>query len=161
MAISMAIYGCQSDMEGSMVVGYAAMIVAFSFVFVGIKNYRDKYCDGVISFGKAFKLGLYITLIASTMYVTVWLIEYYFFMPDFMEKYAAHIMKGLQESGVSQVEMDKKMLEMQSYKDMYKNPLFIILLTNMEILPIGILITIISALILKKKTSKSQIEIAG
>jgi hypothetical protein len=161
MAISMAMLSNQPDFEGSMVVGYAAMIVAFSFVFIGIKNFRDKYCNGVINFGQAFKVGLYITLIASTMYVGVWLIEYYFFMPDFMEKYSAHVMKSIQESGATQAEIDKKILEMQGYKDMYKNPLFVILLTYMEILPVGILITIISALILKRKTAKTEVEMAG
>ncbi|HEY8898017.1 MAG TPA: DUF4199 domain-containing protein, partial [Niastella sp.] len=55
--------------EGSEVLGYAGMLVAFSFIFVGIKSYRDKYNGGVISFGKATLTGLYITLIGSTMYV--------------------------------------------------------------------------------------------
>ena len=115
---------------------------------------------GLITFGTAFRVGLYISLIASTMYVGVWLIEYYFFMPDFMDKYADHVLKSAQASGISQVELDKKVLEMQGYKDMYKNPLFVILLTYMEILPIGILITVISALILKRKVKNSPVEMA-
>jgi len=87
---SMACYK-NEDFESSMVLGYASMILAFSLVFVGIKNYRDKFNHGEVSFGKAFKIGLYITLIASTMYVVVWLIEYYLFIPDFMDKYTAHV----------------------------------------------------------------------
>src|SRR5688500_7026342 len=80
-----------ADFDMSMAIGYASMIVAFSFIFVGVKNYRDKYNGGVISFGKAFKTGFYISLVASTMYVVVWLIEYYVFIPDFMEKYTAYV----------------------------------------------------------------------
>ncbi|HKZ36681.1 MAG TPA: DUF4199 domain-containing protein, partial [Chryseolinea sp.] len=75
------------DMETNDVVGYAGMIAVFSLIFVGVKNYRDKYNGGVITFGKAFKTGLYITLIASSMYVLVWLIDYYVFIPDFLDKY--------------------------------------------------------------------------
>src|SRR5687767_1803822 len=78
------------DFKGNEVIGYAGMLIAFAFIFVGIKNYRDKYNQGVISFGKAFKIGFYIALIASTLYVLAWLIEYYLFMPDFMDKYTAH-----------------------------------------------------------------------
>src|SRR5688572_28639170 len=74
----------------SMLIGYASMLLSFSLVFVGIRNYRNKYNGGVISFGKAFKIGILIVLIASTIYVIAWLIAYFFFIPDFMEKYSAY-----------------------------------------------------------------------
>src|ERR1700740_1491553 len=70
------------DYNSSLLIGYASMLIAFSFVFVGIRNYRDKYNEGVISFGKAFKIGIMIVFIASTMYVVAWLIDYFFFIPD-------------------------------------------------------------------------------
>jgi hypothetical protein len=71
------------DYNTSMLIGYAGMLIAFSLVFIGIRNYRDKYNGGVISFGKAFKIGMLIVLIASTIYVIAWLIDYFFFIPDF------------------------------------------------------------------------------
>src|SRR4029078_1237394 len=79
------------DYGTSMLIGYASMLLSFSLVFVGIRNFRDKYNEGVISFGKAFKIGIIIVLIASTIYVVAWLVDYYFFIPDFMDKYAAHM----------------------------------------------------------------------
>ncbi len=151
MAISVSMYDKNADYSGSMLVGYAAMLVSFSFVFVGIKNYRDKHNGGVITFGAAFKTGLFITLIASTMYVIVWLFEYYCFFPDFMDKYAEHVLNQAKTSGVSAAELSSKAAEMEKYKEMYKTPLFVILLTYAEILPIGLVITLISALILKRK----------
>ena len=140
-----------ADYEGSMVLGYAAMLVAFSFVFVGIKNFRDKYNHGVISFGKAFKIGLYISLIASSMYVVVWLIDYYLFIPDFMDKYGAHVLKEAKNAGASAAEIEEKITEMAEFKELYKNPIFVVLITYSEVLPIGLIISLISALILKKK----------
>src|SRR5688572_22539749 len=81
------------------ILGYAAMIVAFSFIFVGIKNFRERYNNGIISFGKAFKIGLFITLVASTIYVVVWLIDYYLFVPDFMDKYTVCVLRDAKSNG--------------------------------------------------------------
>lgn len=142
------------DFEGSMILGYTGMLVAFSFVFIGIKNYRDKHNNGVITFGKALKIGALISLIASTIYVGVWLLEYYFLYPDFMEKYSDVMMKKMDKTTMTAAEIKSKMEEIEMYKEMYKNPLWIILLTYGEILvPIGLLVPVISALILKKKQS--------
>jgi len=139
------------DYNTSLLIGYASMLIAFSIVFVGIRNYRDKYNGGVISFGKAFKIGLLMTLIVSTMYVVAWLIDYFFFMPDFMEKYSAHMLDKLKTSGASQMEIDKQTKEMAHFAVMYKNPFFNAMITYMEILPVGLIATLISSLILKRK----------
>lgn len=154
MVIATSMLNSNPDFQGSMVLGYASMLVAFSFVFVGIKNFRDKHNNGIISFGKAFKLGLYITLIGSSFYVLTWLVEYYLFIPDFMEKYSAVALKHAHENGASAAEIAKTTSDMEMYKEMYKNPLFVILLTYMEVLPIGLLVTLISAAILKRKEAK-------
>lgn len=139
------------DYGTSMLIGYASMLAAFSLVFVGIRNYRDKYNNGVITFGKAFKIGILIVLIASTMYVAAWLIDYYFFIPDFMEKYSAHMLEELKTSGATQVEIQKQTEEMANFAKMYKNPFFNAMMTYAEILPVGLIVTLISSLILKRK----------
>lgn len=153
-------YG-NDNYEGSMVIGYAAMLLSLSFVFVGVKNYRDKYNGGVISFGKALRVGLYIAFIASTLYVVTWLVCYYVFIPDFMDKYADHMLKQAQESGLSQTEIDAKTKEMADYKEWYKNPLFVVLLTYMEILPVALLAPLISALILKRRRKNGELRMGS
>jgi uncharacterized membrane protein len=151
MVLSMA--RCYSDpnLEHSMLIGYASMVLAFSFIFVGIKNYRDKYSDGLITFGKAFKIGLYISLIASSIYVIVWLIDFYVFIPDFMDRYVAQALREAKASSASAAELAKKTKELASNQELYKNPIMVILFTYMEILPVGILISLVAALILKRK----------
>lgn len=139
------------NFEGNMWVGYASMILSLSLTFVGIKNFRDKQNEGVISFGKAFKIGLFITLIASSFYVISWLIDYYLFIPDFMEKFGNQTLESAKSSGASASEISKKASDIESYKEMYKTPIGVILLTYMEILPVGLVVSLISALILKKK----------
>jgi hypothetical protein len=152
LVITLAIYKTSGDFENGMLIGYASMIIAFSLIFVGIKNYRDKYNEGLISFGKAFKIGFFITLIASTIYVIVWLIDYYFFIPDYGEKYAAKMIEKLRASGASQMEIAKQTKEMASFSEMYKNPFFNALITYTEILPVGLIVSLISSLILKRKS---------
>jgi hypothetical protein len=151
LVITLVIYKSSGDFEHGMIYGYASMLLAFSLIFVGIKNYRDKYNHGVINFGKAFKIGLFITLIASTIYVIVWLIDYYFFIPDYGEKYAAQMLEKLKASGASQMEVAKQTKEMASFSEMYKNPLFNALITYSEIIPVGLIVSLVSSLILKKK----------
>jgi hypothetical protein len=143
------------DYSTSMLIGYASMLIAFSLVFVGIRNYRDKYNGGIISFGKAFKTGILMVLIASTIYVIAWLIDYFFFIPDFAEKYAAHTLSELKAGGASQAEIEKQTKEMADFARMYKNPFFNAMMTYVEILPVGLIVTLISSLVLKRKTAKN------
>lgn len=143
-------YG-QANYEASMALTYLGMLLAFSFVFVGIKSFRDTHNSGKISFGKAFKIGFLIALIASSVYVLVWLVEYYFFIPDFMEKYTAEMMKQYSEANYTAAEIQAKTAELEGYKEMYKNPLWVIGMTYMEILPIGIILSLIAAFVFKRK----------
>lgn len=158
MVISMNYFShCEGNVDYSlsMLIGYASMLLAFSLIFVGIKNYRDKHNGGIISFGKAFKIGILIALIASTMYVIAWVIDYYFFIPDFMDNYSAHMQEELKASGASQAEIDAQTKEMAGFAEMFKNPFFTAAMTYMEILPVGLVVTLISSLILKRKTAKA------
>jgi hypothetical protein len=148
------------DYETSMLIGYASMLLAFSLVYVGTRNYRDKYNDGVISFGKAFKIGIMIVLIASTIYVAAWLVDYYLFIPDFAEKYSAHMLGELKASGASQAEIERQTKKMEDMARMIKNPFFNAMFAYVEILPVGLIVTLISSLILKRKTPKSPYAVA-
>lgn len=142
------------DYDTSMLIGYASMLVAFSLVFVGIRNYRNKYNGGVISFGKAFKIGILMVLIASTIYVIAWLIDYFFFIPDFAEKFAANTLDKLKASGASQAKIEEQTKEMANFVRWYKNPFFNAMMTYVEILPVGLVVTLISSGILKRQTAK-------
>ena len=150
-------YMTKPNFEPSMVIGYTGMLIAYLFVFLGIKNFRDKQNNGFISFGKALKIGYWISFIAATMYVGVWLIEYYCFFPDFMDKYVETAINKLDKATLTAVEIQAKTDEMKMYKELYKNPIWVILLTYMEILvPIGLLVPLICALILKKNPANNE-----
>jgi hypothetical protein len=139
------------DMEPNDIVGYAAMVVVFSLIFFGIRNYRNKDLNGVITFGKAFQTGALIALLASTIYVGVWLFYYYLFVPDFIDQYTLHVLRDASRDGASEAIIADKTKEMAELKEMYKNPVFVILASYAEILPVGLAVALISSLILKKK----------
>ncbi|HEX8563358.1 MAG TPA: DUF4199 domain-containing protein [Flavobacterium sp.] len=142
--------GTENMIENGMFFGYTAMLIAFAFIFVAVKNFRNQN-QGHVSFGKAFKIGLYVTLIASTMYVLAWLIDYYFFVPDFMEVYSTHVLDKMKADGASATEIAAKTAEMASFSEMYKNPLMVILFTYFEILPVGLIVSLITAVFLSKR----------
>ncbi len=132
------------DNEPSAIVGFASMLLAFTFVVLGIIQVK-KLDGGIINFSKAFLTGFLISLIASTIYVVVWLIIYYNFFPNFMDQYGEMVLKTTKPENLA-----AKTTEINQMKEWYKNPVMIILLTLMEIFPIGIVVSLISALILKK-----------
>ncbi|RQP18415.1 MAG: DUF4199 domain-containing protein [Parapedobacter sp.] len=132
--------------KGNDVVGYAAMIILFSLIFFGVKNHRDKQLRGYISFGKAFKMGSLIALVGATLYVVVWLFYYYLFVPDFIDVYTDYVL-----TTCAPEDIETKTAQMADFKEMYKNPLFVILITYSEVLPVGLVVALVSALLLKRK----------
>ncbi len=140
--------------DNSALIGYGSMVVALSMIFFGIKSYRDNYLNGAIKFGKGLQVGALITLIASLMYATAWE-TYYQTNPDikatFMDKYTDHSLNKMKAKGASPVEINQKAKEMADLKDMYKNPVIRFGLTRLEILPVGIVITLVCAAGLRRK----------
>jgi amino acid transporter len=159
MGITAGVYVHNPDFDLGMVFGYAGMLVAYTFVFLGVKNYRDKQNGGFITFGKAFKVGMLMSLLTATVYVGTWMIEHHYIFPDFMEKYVENSIVKLEKEGLPQTEFQAKKEEFLYYKELYKNPLWIILFTYMEIMvPIGLLAPVITAAILKRKpTAEAQV----
>ena len=134
----------------SMVIGYLGMLIAFTFIFVAIKSYRDKQNNGIISFGKAFGMGLLISLIASTLYVITWAIVYKNFVPNYMDRYSAAMIEQAKASSSGSA-LQAKIAEINKAKQLYATPLGFTLYTYAEILPVGILVSLIAALVLKRK----------
>lgn len=143
----------QMDMQMGELLGYISMIVSLSMIFFGVKNYRDKHKDGVITFGKAFKVGFLITLVASAFYVVGWMI--YFntseTAQDFPEQYLEYMLTEMEEDGATAEEVAETRTTYEGQMELYKNPFVMMGVTLMEILPVGLLISLLTAFILKRK----------
>ena len=133
------------------IIGYTAMVLAFLMVFFGVRSYRDNVVGGKVTFGRAFAVGLLITAVASICYVATWEVIYYKFAPDFGEKFAAHAIEKAKQSGATDAQIAAQTKQMTEFTEAYKNPLVNIAYTFLEPLPVGILITLVTAVALSRK----------
>jgi Protein of unknown function (DUF4199) len=142
------------DFDKGIVIGYTTMVAAFLMVFFGIRSYRENIGEGKISFGKAFAIGILITMITCLCYVAAWEVIYFKFMPDFADKYAQRVVEKAKATGATQQAIDAKVQEMRQFKEMYDKPLVNAAMTFTEPFPVGLGITLISSVILRRSHKK-------
>lgn len=133
----------------SMLFGYLTMLVALSLVFVAIKRHRDSDLGGVIRFWPAFGLGLGVSFVASVIYVTAWEVASAITQLDFATSYASTIIEQKKAQGVSGEALAKLVADMEAFKVNYANPAYRLPMVFSEIFPVGILVSLISAAILR------------
>ena len=132
--------------------GYTTMVIALSMVFFGVKSYRDNHLGGSITFGNALKVGLLITLIAALIYALSWEITRLNMKGDFMVQYGEKQIEKMKAGGATEVELVEAKKKMDDFAAMYKNPFIRFGFTLMEIAPVGIIISLLSAALLRKKS---------
>ena len=135
------------------ILGYTLIVLSALLIFFGVRSYRENASNGGLTFARGFAVGILITLISSFRYVASWEIAYFKFMPDFADKYAAYSIEKAKASGASQEKIEKKIQEAQHFKQIYKNPAVNVAMTFMEVFPIGLGVTLLSAAILRKRTA--------
>ena len=150
----------QIGFDRGLIIGYTTMVLAFLMVFFGVRSYRDNVAGGSVTFGRAFAVGLLITIVASVCYVATWQFIYYRMIPDFGDKYAAHAIEKAKASGATDAQIAEKTSEMADMNQKLKNPLVNIALTFIEPLPVGILFTLIAAVALSRKRRLQGVAIA-
>ncbi|MDB5423111.1 MAG: hypothetical protein JWQ29_527 [Phenylobacterium sp.] len=129
--------------------GYLIMLVALSAILVGVKQHRDQALGGVITFRKALLVGLGIAVVASLVYVAVW--EGYLAVTGyrFMAHYTDQILAAKRAAGVTGAAYAKVAAEMETMRRQYANPLLRMPMTFVEIFPVGLLIAVVSAGLLR------------
>jgi len=132
------------------VLGYVSMVLALSFVFIGIKQYRDKENDGKVSFKKALLIGVLISLITALAFGILDVFYTEVLNPDFMTEYYNQSVETMKAS-LQADEFEAKLTEMESQKELFSNPLFSFALMAMTVFVIGFIISLLSALVLQRK----------
>jgi hypothetical protein len=134
-----------------MLVGYTLMVLSFLIVFVGVKHYRDTECGGYLGFGRAFAAGVLMMLISCACYVAMWEVLTATVEKNFAHEYTAGMVKRAQNSGLQGAALDAKIAEARKFEVMYSNPLYRMSMTLLEPLPVGIVMALVSAGILRRK----------
>ncbi len=136
------------------VIGYTGMVVSLLFVFFGIKHFRDKENNGIVSFGKAVLIGILITLIAALAFGVLDIIYIKYINPDFMAEYYTHAVEEMRSS-LPPAEFEIKFKELEAQKEMFSNVFLNFLLMFITVLIIGFIISLISSLILQRKPTNN------
>ena len=139
--------------HNSMLLGYTMMVASFLLIYFGIRSYRDNTLGGQISFGRAFACGILIALITTVCYVATWEIIYFNFIPHFMDSYFAAQIHKVQSSGLDAATTAAQVAAIQRSQQLYQNPFVNMAYTFIEPLPVGLIITLISAAVLRRKAS--------
>ena len=151
--LSVLIWSLIGTMDNTVgeVIGYSAMVVSLLFVYFGIKNFRDKENKGVVSFGKAFLIGILISLLAALAFGVLDLIYVTFVNPDFMADYYEGMLEQARSLPAPEFEIRKS--ELESEKQMFSNPFVHFLIMSTMVFVIGFIISLISALLLQRKSN--------
>jgi hypothetical protein len=137
--------------EKGLIIGYTAIVLSFLLVYFGIRSYRDNLGNGAITFGRGFGIGICITLISCVFYVVTWEILYFNFIHGFMDGYFAKQIQAVQAAGGTPAAVQAKVAAIRQAQHSYENPLVNSLYTFIEPFPVGVLMTLISAAVLRKK----------
>lgn len=142
--------GSGLDYATQEVLGYASMIVALSVVFFGIRHYRDRLNSGALSFGTGLRIGLGISLITAILFGILDVIYVRYLNPDFMDSYYTTLLADL-ESSLPEAEYQQRVTELGAERELFSNPLVNFLIMAVTVLLIGFMISLLSALYLKRK----------
>ena len=149
MLITFAVFSGMPPLKYGMLIGYTTMLIALSAVFVGIKRHRDVERGGVIGFWPAFGVGLGISFIASLFYVVAWELVQAMSDMDFATSYSNAILAKEKAAGASAEALAKMAAEFETFKVQYADPMFRLPMTFMEIFPVGVVVSLVSAGLLR------------
>lgn len=138
------------------VIGYTTMVLAFLMVYFGVRSYRDTLPGATITFGRAFGVGLLISLVVTLCYVVTWEAIFHLVVPDFVARYTAFALEQARQGGASEVELARKTQELADFATMYQNPLVNVALTALEPLPVALVSTVVSAGLLSRQPGASR-----
>jgi len=140
----------------TMLAGYITMVLSLSFVYFGLRYYRDKQNNGVLGFGQGLKLGMLITL-APSIFIGLFDMAYIkFFNPDFYQKYTEQAVAQL-KAGVPPAQFEAKAAALRESMAFMSQPWVDFLFMFTQVAAIGLIITVISTFILKRTAAKKPV----
>ncbi|MEM7248836.1 MAG: DUF4199 domain-containing protein [Acidobacteriota bacterium] len=150
MCLGFVIVGPEGTVGGPQWLGFLVMLLGFSVIFVAVKQHRDRDLGGVIKFGRAFLLGLGITMVASLLYTIGWETYRMAIDPAFIDKWFEAAIEAKKAESLPETELQEFVASMESMRELFAKPLFRLPMTFLEIFPFGLLVSLLSAAVLRK-----------
>lgn len=141
----------QIGFDKGLIVGYTAIVLSFLLVTFGIRSYREQ-SGGTITFTRGFTVGILITLISCAFYVATWQLIYFKLQPGFMDEWETYAVERVRAEGGGAEKIEATRQQLRSFKKAYDNPLTNAAYTFIEPFPVGLLVTVISAAALRRRT---------
>ena len=141
----------RTDARWAMAFSYTIMVLSFLIVFVGVKHYRDTECGGSITFGRALGVGALMMLISCACYVAMWEVLMATVERNFAHEYTAGLVKRARNSGLHGAALEARIAEVRKFEAMYSNPLYSAAITLLEPLPVGMVMALVTAGVLRRK----------
>ncbi len=135
----------------ALMIGYTSMLLGFLLIYFGVRAYRDRVGSGSIGFGRAVAVGALIALVSSACYVATWEVIFFNFTPNFLEEYQAGQLEKERAAGASEAALAARRTEMARFAEQYRNPLFNAAVTFAEPLPVGLVIALVAAGVLRRR----------
>ena len=150
------VVGASLFYDYGMYIGYTSMLIAMAVIFLANRHYRDNLNHGSLTFVQGLMVGMGVTVISCIFYSLMWLVVYYNLMPNFMQDYVNYEIEKMTSAGASAESIAKMKSDMVVYQEMYSSPLKIFLITLLEPLPVGLLLTFVFALVQRKSHSLKE-----
>jgi hypothetical protein len=131
------------------VTGYLTMLLSMVFVFIGIRQYRDRVNGGVLSFWQGLKIGVLIVLIPAVFFGLFDLLYTEVIKPDWLENYYAAYLERIKASTPPD-KLAAALKKANDEKALFSNPIFQFLIMSATVFIIGLIVTIIASLTLRK-----------
>jgi len=147
------------NFDNGEVLGYTSIFLSFLLVFFGIRSYRENH-GGTITFGRAFSVGILIIQNTCLFYVASWEILYYNFLPDFANKCETHAVQKVRAKGGSEAAVAATKKQYEQFKRIWDNPLLNAAVTMIEPFPVGLVMTLVSAGILRRRKARPELAMA-
>lgn len=139
----------QLGYSASEVVGYVSMILGLSTIFVAVRNHRDHDLNGKISFVQAMKAGAIVAVIAALVFGVFTIVLYE--TTDVSEQLASMYEQDLVEQGMSPEKargaFEQQMAEVPEWLTTSPGQGFLMFMT---VFPLGLIVSAISGLVLKR-----------
>lgn len=154
-AVNAEKYMDPENMGSGEVIGYSVMILSMLCVFFGVRAYRNKNNVEHFTFLKALGVGLQITIVANVIFYLANVMLYEVIAPDFLTEFGAFYKEYMLENAPDEAAREQVLAQFEAESAFLENGFLYALIMAGTTFFIGVIISLISALSLKRTETRT------